>query len=253
MPGSKAKVALVTGASLGVGAGIARALARAGFNLVVTATRRAHLAATLANIEMQGVQVTPIALDLRSDASITRAFEEAVAAHGQLDVLVNNAGAVLRKSALDVTRDEWRSVMEINLAGTFFFSQRMGRHLVDVQRPGCIINITSTHGLVGFATRSVYGISKAGIIQMTRMLAIEWAQYGIRVNAIAPGRVDSQSPARAENLADPNYMKMVMARVPLGRSATVEEVAAAVCFLASEEAAYITGQTLVLDGGLTSQ
>jgi NAD(P)-dependent dehydrogenase (short-subunit alcohol dehydrogenase family) len=180
-------------------------------------------------------------------------MEQAIAAYGRLDVLVNNAGVTLRKKALDVTRDDWHGVMQTNLTGTFFITQCMGRHLVASKRPGAIVCMASTHGLVGFATRSVYGISKAAIMQMTRMLAVEWAEHGIRVNAVAPGRVDSQSPARAENVTDPNYMRMAMARVPLHRSASIDEVAAAVCYLASADAAYMTGQTLVLDGGLSAQ
>jgi len=114
------------------------------------------------------------------------------------------------------------------------------------------VNIASTHGLVGAAEHSVYGISKGGLIQMTRMLAVEWAEHGIRVNAIAPGRLETQSPSRAARTGDPEYMQAMRARVPLRRLATVEEVAAAVCFLASERAASITGQTLVLDGGVTA-
>jgi NAD(P)-dependent dehydrogenase (short-subunit alcohol dehydrogenase family) len=247
------QVALVTGASLGIGAGTALALARAGFDLVVSATRLENLEASVARIVSEGARVTPIVLDLRSAASIDRALEQAICAYGQLDVLFNNAGVVLRKNALDVTRDEWHRVIDTNLSGTFFLSRGVAKYLIAHKRPGAIINMASTHALVGFPTRSVYGIAKAAIVQMTRMLAIEWAQYGVRVNALAPGRVDSQSPSRAENAADPDYMRSAMARVPLHRSASIDEVAAAVCYLASPQAAYITGQTLVMDGGLTAQ
>ena len=244
---------MVTGASLGIGAGTALALADAGYDLVVSATRLDNLAATVASIEARGAAVTPVVLDLRSQTSLALAMEQAIAAYGRLDVLVNNAGVTLRRKALDVSRDEWNDVIETNLTGTFFITQSMGRHLVASERAGSIISMASTHGLVGFATRAVYGISKAAIMQMTRMLAIEWAEHGIRVNAVAPGRVESASPARAENVSDPNYMRMAMARVPLHRSARIDEVAAAVCYLASANAAYVTGQTLVLDGGLTAQ
>jgi 2-deoxy-D-gluconate 3-dehydrogenase len=150
-----------------------------------------------------------------------------------------------------LTPEEWEAVLTTNVTGTFFMSQQMGRHLVGTQRPGCIINITSTHGLVGIANRAAYGTSKAAVIHMTRMLAIEWAAHGIRVNSVAPGRVDT--PSRMVIARAPGYREMMLSRVPLRRFCTVEEVAAAVCYLASPAASYITGQTLTLDGGLTAQ
>jgi NAD(P)-dependent dehydrogenase (short-subunit alcohol dehydrogenase family) len=174
-----------------------------------------------------------------------------LSALGHLDLLVNNAGANLRKLAVDVTWAEWDAVMATNLTGAFFLTQQVGRHLIADRRPGAIVNLASTHGLIGAAERSVYGISKGALIQMTRMLAIEWAVHSIRVNAIAPGRLDTPSPSRAARTIDPSYMEAMLARVPLKRLATVEEVAAAVCYLASPQAASITGQTLILDGGLT--
>jgi NAD(P)-dependent dehydrogenase (short-subunit alcohol dehydrogenase family) len=176
-------------------------------------------------------------------AAVTGAF-------GHLDLLVNNAGIPLKKAALDLTSTDWDAVMQVNLAGTFFMSQQMGRHLVAAKRPGSIVNIASTHGLVGLQGRSSYGIAKAGVLHMTRMLAYEWAEHGIRVNAVAPGRVDT--PSREASLADPNFREAMLARVPLNRFAAPDEVAHAVRYLASPEAAYVTGQTLVLDGGLTS-
>jgi NAD(P)-dependent dehydrogenase (short-subunit alcohol dehydrogenase family) len=197
------------------------------------------------------VQPVVLVLDLGSPSSIERAMADVASAFGRLDLLVNNAGSNLRKLAVDVTWADWDAVMASNLRGAFFLSQQLGRRLIAAGRPGDIVNIASTHGLVGAAERSTYGIAKGALIQMTRMLAIEWAEYGIRINAIAPGRLDTRSPSRAARTDDPSYMQAMLARVPLHRLATVDEVAAAVCYLASPQAASLTGQTLVLDGGIT--
>ena len=244
--------AFVTGASQGIGAAVAVALARDGYDVAVSSTSHRKLAPILAQIESAGVKAVGVELDVRIQASIDQAVREALAALGRIDVLVNNAGVPLHKLALDVTPDDWDAVMEANLTGSFFMTQRVAQHLVDSGRPGCIINIGSTHGLVGRAQRSTYGISKAGMMHMTRMLAVEWAQYGIRVNTVAPGRVDSGTPSRSGNATNERYLKSARDRVPLGRFCTVDEVAQAVCYLASPGAAYVTGHTLVLDGGLTA-
>jgi len=250
LPASK-RTAFVTGASYGVGAATALALARDGFDVAVTATRAANLETTLREIEAAGAQAFPLVLDLRAQPSIERAMADVTARFGHLDVLVNNAAINLRKLAFDVTPGEWDEVMTTNLRGTFFLTQQFGQHLIASGLPGTVINIASVHGLIGAAERSVYGISKAAVIHMTRALAIEWAQDGIRVNAIAPGRLDTPSPSRAARTGDPQYLEAMRARIPLKRLVTAEEVAAAVCYLASPEAASITGQTLVLDGGMT--
>jgi len=249
--GDAPRTAFVTGASQGLGQIIAVALARNGFDLVVSGRRTATLETTLKSVQSLGRRVVPVALDLRDQAAIEAAMAEAVASYGQIDVLVNNAGLALRRMALEVTRAEFDELIDVMLTGTFFMSQQMGRHLVAQKRPGCILNLASTHGLVGLAERSTYGIAKGGIVQMTRMLAIEWAEYGIRVNSLAPGTVDS--PSRAEYFrANPEAGQRMIRRVPLGRFATQDEVGAAVVYLTSPAAAYITGQTLVLDGGLTA-
>jgi NAD(P)-dependent dehydrogenase (short-subunit alcohol dehydrogenase family) len=244
------KTAFVTGASYGVGAATALALAREGFDIALSATRTENLAGILGELGRLGVRTLPLALDLRSAPSIEQAMARIVEAFGGLDVLVNNAGANLRKLAVDVTAAEWREVMEVNVTGTFWLTQQVGRHLIESARHGAIVSIASTHGLIGAPERSTYGISKGAIIQMTRMLAIEWAPHGIRVNAIAPGRLDTASPSRAG--ADPKYMEAMLARIPLHRLATAEEVAGAVAYLAGPRAQSITGQVLVLDGGLTA-
>lgn len=249
---TRRRTVLVTGASQGIGAAIALALARDGFDVAVTSTHPERLAGVASAIETSGRVALAVELDIRSHEGIDRAMTKVITAFGHIDVLVNNAGVPSRGLALDITPADWDVVMDTNLRGTFFLTQRMGRHLVETRRPGCIITIGSTHGLVGRAERSVYGISKAALMHMTKMLAIEWAEHNIRVNAVAPGRVESGTPSRAASAADPAYLEAAAKRVPLRRFCGVEEVAQAVCYLAGPHAEYITGQTLVLDGGLTA-
>jgi len=246
------RAALVTGASYGVGGATALALARAGYDVAITARRADNLRQTVASLADTGARVVPLALDLREQESIVRAFGEAIAAFGQLDVLVNNAAVNLRRLALDVTPDEWDAVIDTNARGTFFLSQQTGRHWIAQKQPGCIVNVASAHAFVGAAERSTYGISKAAIIHMTKMLAVEWGDHGIRVNAVAPGRMQTDSPSRAEKGSDPAYIGAMLKRIPLHRLATAEEVASAIVWLASPEAGSVTGQTIVLDGGLTA-
>lgn len=190
-------------------------------------------------------------LDVRSLSSIERAMADVLAAFGNLDVLVNNAGVPLTRPAVDVTEAEWNAVIDVNLKGVFFMSQQMGRHRIAAGRGGAIVSIASTHGVIGIADRSIYGISKAGVSHMTRMLPIEWAAHGIRVNAVAPGTVETRSRA-AVFAAHPQRRQFMIDRIPLRRFGTAEEMAGAVRYLASPEAAYITGQTILVDGGLTS-
>jgi NAD(P)-dependent dehydrogenase (short-subunit alcohol dehydrogenase family) len=246
-----ARAAFVTGASYGIGQACALALARDGFHVAVSELDPKDLADTVAKITATGARALPVALDLRSLRSIEQAMNEAVAGLGQLDVLVNSAGVTLGKPALEVTGDEWDAVLDVNLKGTFFMSQQMGRHLVATRRGGSIISVASTHGVIGFPTRSAYGISKGAIVQMTRMLAIEWAEHGIRVNAIAPGTVETPT-RKAFFDAHPGRREVMIDRIPLKRFGTAEEMAGAVSYLASPQGAYITGQTLLLDGGLTA-
>jgi NAD(P)-dependent dehydrogenase (short-subunit alcohol dehydrogenase family) len=244
------RTALVTGAGTGLGQAIAIALAQAGYDLALTDLNIGLLAETLAHPAIVKRKVIPDPLDLRFQEQIAAAFETARGGLGTVDVLVNNAGRALLKPVADVTEAEWDDVMTINLKGAFFLSQLFGRACIAAKRPGAIVSMASTHGMTGIAGRSVYGISKAGLIQMTRMLAIEWAPHNIRVNAIAPTTVMTES--RQQLLSDPDRRAAALARIPSGRFATPEEIAAAVVYLASPGATSVTGHTLPVDGGLTA-
>lgn len=242
--------AFVTGTSTGIGQAVAIALARAGYDLALTEMDVKQLKETLAHPDIAKRKVVPVPLDLRSRDSINAAFADARARLGDIDLLVNNAGRALVKPSVNVTEADWDDVMNINLKGAFFLSQLFGRACLADKRPGCIVSMASTHGMIGIAERAVYGISKAGLIQMTRMLAVEWADKGIRVNAVAPATV--MTPSRQEMLKDPAVQQGMLARIPIGRFVTPEEVAAAVVYLASDGAAAVTGHTLMVDGAVTA-
>lgn len=251
-PAGSRRSALVTGGSAGLGAAIATALAKAGYDVAITErpSLTAHLAQTHADIKAAGGRALSVPLELASTDSIAAAVGQVCETFGKIDVLVNNAAAPLHRAALEVTPEDWDAIMQPNLRGTFFMTQQVGKAMIARGTPGSIISLASTHGIVALAKRSTYGIAKAAVMHMTRMLAIEWAEHNITLNAIAPGTIET--PSRALTLQDPQFRAMMLGRVPLGRFGTMDEIAAAAVYLASPEAKFMTGQTLVLDGGLTS-
>jgi len=238
--------AFVTGASTGLGYAIACGLAQAGYDLAVTSRDIARLDGLLHDPAVKGRKVVPVKLDLRLEADIAQSYATAVDAFGDIDVLVNNAARTLLKPAIEVTWEEWDDVVDTDLKGAYFMSRTYAAHCIARGRPGSVISIASTHGMTGFAGRTVYGTAKGGLIQMTRMLAIEWIAHNIRVNSVAPATV--LTPSRAKMYDDATRQRM-QSRIPTGRFITPEEVAAAVVFLAGPGAASITGQTLAVDGG----
>jgi NAD(P)-dependent dehydrogenase (short-subunit alcohol dehydrogenase family) len=244
-------LALVTGASYGVGAAVAKALARDGWRVAITATKVENCAATAEAITAAGGACLVRALDLRSQESIG-ALVESLWREGPVRALVNNAGVNLRRDAVDVTREDWDGVMLANLTGTFFLTQAVGKRLIEAGLDGSIVTVSSSHGWLGAPQRSTYGISKAGLIQMVRMLAVEWGPKNIRLNALAPGRLETDSPSRAASGSDAAYMGKMLSKIPLGRFATGEDVAAMAAFLVGPGGHSITGQVIPIDGGMSA-
>jgi NAD(P)-dependent dehydrogenase (short-subunit alcohol dehydrogenase family) len=238
------KVALVTGASRGLGAGIADALREAG--AVVAGTSREHESATHIAKRLGSM---PVVMDVVDVASVRAGVDSVVSEFGRLDVLVNNAGLNIPQGVFDVDEASWDTVLDTNLKGTFFATQAAARHMADRGEGGRIINVASQAGVVGIEERSAYGSSKGGVVVLTKVLALELARYAITVNAVAPTFVATE--LARNTLDDPKWRERILSRIPLGRLAEVDEVAAATVYLASPAAAIVTGHTLLLDGGWT--
>jgi NAD(P)-dependent dehydrogenase (short-subunit alcohol dehydrogenase family) len=243
------QVALVTGASRGLGQHFARALATAGADLVLTSRKRDDLRPFVAEIEGLGRKAVPLELDVRDQGSIDRMAAAAESAFGQIHILVNNAGCNVRKPALDVTWDDWNLVLDTNLRGSFFVAQQMARRMVPYGY-GRIINIGSVTSVFGYAGLAPYGASRGGVRQLTMSLADDWGKYGITVNCLAPGWF--QTEQNKVLYESKEWVDYLIDRIPLKRPGQAHDLDGAVVFLASESSRYITGQTLLVDGGIST-
>jgi NAD(P)-dependent dehydrogenase (short-subunit alcohol dehydrogenase family) len=242
-------VAIVTGTSRGLGQFLARALARAGADLVITSRDPATLKSFQAEIESMGRKALSLALDVRDRDSIQKMVEAAAAHYGKIDILVNNAGCNVRKPALEITWDDWNLVLDTNLRGTFFVSQAVARSMIP-RNYGRIINIGSVTCVAGYAGLGPYGASRGGVKQLTMSLADDWGPNGITVNCLAPGWF--KTAQNAVMYEDREWVEYLCDRIPLKRPGHPQDLDGAVVFLASDASAYVTGQTLLVDGGIST-
>ena len=244
--------AAVTGAGSGIGEAIAEAMAEAGADVALSemSERLPALDGVCRRIEALGRRAVPLPLRLPDMDSIDAFVEGAMQQLGGIDILVNNAGVNIPADALDLTEQDWDRVQDVNLKGLFFMSQRVARRMKDAGTGGRVINVASINGVVGYYKRAAYCSSKAGVVNLTRVLALEWAQYGINVNAIGPTFI--LTPLTQSTFDDPELRRDLIGRIPLGRVGQPEDVVGAVVFLASAAAAMVTGHTLMVDGGWTA-
>jgi gluconate 5-dehydrogenase len=243
------KTAIVTGGGSGIGRQMAEALAELGANLVLCARKVERCEQAAAELSELGVKALGLQCDVRDPDQVQSVCERTMEELGRLDVLVNNAGTAWGGPAEDTPLEGWQKVVDVNLTGVFLFSQVAGRMMIDVGEGGSIVNIASIAGLRGSPPGKMdaiaYSTSKGGVIAFTRDLAHKWAQYGIRVNAIAPGWF----PSDMTKVVLERFGEEFMQQIPLGRFGGADDLKGAVAFLASPASAYVTGHTLVVDGG----
>jgi gluconate 5-dehydrogenase len=243
------KTAIVTGASRGLGQYFARALAGAGADLAITSRSKDRLASTVNDIEKLGREALPLELEVRQESSIQAMVQATYSYYGHIDILVNNAGLNIRKPAIEVTWEDWDTVLQTNLRGSFFVAQAVARTMIP-RGFGRIINIGSVTSVFGYAGITPYCASRGGVRQMTMSLSDEWGRHGITVNCLAPGWFRTeQNKVLYQNDAWVSYLQD---RIPLNRPGAPNDLDGAIVFLASDSSEYITGQTLLVDGGIST-
>jgi len=247
------KAALVTGGSQGLGLGMALGLAEAGADVAIVARSKERLVEAAKKIEAHGRRALTLAVDLRDLDAAQRAVDDSTEALGKLDILVTAAAGQVRKPALDVTLEDWEQLVAVNLRAVYFMCQRAARHMLARECPadgsarGKIINVASLTAVAAWPDVSVYGMTKGGVVQMTKAMALEWAPHGILVNAIGPGTFHTEL---TESLySDPKRSGQIANRIPLGRPGVPGDLAGATVFLASPASDYVTGQVFWIDGG----
>ncbi len=243
------KVAMVTGASRGIGAAAARALAEAGCDLILASRDKAALEAVAGQIEALGRRAVVHPIDLKRLESIPALFEHAVQTFGRLDVLLNNAGTNVRRPAVEFTEVDWDAVVNLNLRAAFFCAQAAGRIMLP-RRSGKVVNVASIASRVGLPTGAIYAAAKGGLAAFTRTLAVEWAPSNVQVNAIGPGYI--RTTLTEPLFANPEWVERVTRRIPAARTGEVDDLIGTILFLASPASDYLTGQTLFVDGGWTA-
>jgi glucose 1-dehydrogenase len=244
------KVALVTGSAQGIGRAIVERFAREGADVVVNYRSGPAMAEEVVQAaRAAGVRATAIQADVAQVGEVRRLVEQGVAEMGRLDILVNNAGVETHAAFWDVAEADYDKVLGVNLKGPFFATQAMVRHLRETRRPGRIVNISSVHEELPFPNFAAYCASKGGLKMLTRNLAVELGPLGITINSVAPGAI--ATPINTALLNDPVKLRSLTEQIPLARLGTTDDVTGVAVFLASDEAAYVTGSTYVVDGGLT--
>lgn len=243
------KTAIVTGSSRGLGQYMARALARAGADLIVTSRTLDSLDTVSKEVETIGSRVIPLELDVRDYDSIQNMVESAYDHYGKIDILVNNAGCNVRKPSIDVTWDDWDLVIDTNLKGTFFTAQAVAKKMIP-RNYGRIINIGSVTSVFGYAALAPYCASRGGTKQLTMSLADDWGVHGITVNCLAPGWFKTKQTAVLYD--DETWLEYLKDRIPLKRPGKPNDLDGTIVFLASDASEYITGQTILVDGGIST-
>ena len=239
------KVAVVTGAARGIGRAIAERLASEGADVALCDLQAEWLADTAAAVQGLGRKALPLAVDVGDGETVNACITEVVKVFGRVDIMVNNAGITKDTLLVRMSDDDWDAVLRVNLKGTFLFSRAVAKYMMK-QRSGAIVNIASVIGLIGNAGQCNYAASKAGVIALTKSTAKELASRGVRVNAIAPGFISSKmTDALSQEVRD-----QMMVNIPMARFGEPGDIAKAVVFLASDEASYVTGQTLSVNGGM---
>lgn len=243
------KVAIVTGGSQGIGLGIAQAMAEAGADIVVVNRRADKGKEAVRQIANRGVRALTIPTDISVREEVEAMVEKVMAEFGRIDILVNNAGTIVRKSALDMTEEEWEKVLAVNLKGAWLCARAVGARMIEAGK-GKVINTSSVLATKGMEGRAAYCSSKAGLSQLTKVLALEWARHHINVNAIAPGWIRTEMNAALLD-SDPARYQEILESIPLKRIGAPADIAGLAVFLASDASNYLTGQTIYVDGGLT--